>query len=56
VFGGYNEFEEFRISKAMEMKRFANVSVIERALPPIKSVSPELFLNIVLYVVLSAEH
>ena len=46
------KFEESRISKAMDKEGLTNVSVIEPAQPPLKPVSPRVFLNMVLGVVL----
>jgi len=46
------KFEESRISNAMDTERMANVSLIEPARPPLKSVSPKVLLNMVLGVFL----
>ncbi len=46
------KFEESRISNAMDTEKIANVSLIEPARPPIKPVSPKIFLNIVLSIFL----
>ena len=35
-----NQLEEARISSAMDTEQFANISVVEPALPPIQPVSP----------------
>jgi len=40
------KFEESRISNAMDNKKMTNVSLMEAALPPMKPVSPKVFLNI----------
>jgi len=40
------KFEESRISDAMDNKKMTNVSLMEAALPPMKPVSPKVFLNI----------
>jgi uncharacterized protein involved in exopolysaccharide biosynthesis len=46
------KFEESRISDAMDAEKIANVSVIEPAMPPLKSVSPKVRLNLALGVFL----
>lgn len=46
------KFEESRISDAMDSEKIANVSLIEPARPPIKPVSPRIFLNILLSIFL----
>lgn len=43
-------FQESRISNAMDNDKISNVSVIEPASPPLKPISPKVFLNIVLSV------
>lgn len=48
------KLEESRISDAMDREKMANVSLIEPAQPPLKPVSPKLFLNIVLAFILGA--
>ena len=48
------KFEESRISDAMDNKKIANVSLIAPSLPPLKPVSPKVFLNIVLAIFLGA--
>ena len=48
------KFEESRISDAMDTEKIANVSLIEPARPPLKPVSPRIFLNLVLGVFLGA--
>ncbi|MBL7217573.1 MAG: GumC family protein [Desulfobacteraceae bacterium] len=45
------KFEESRISNAMDAEKIANVSVIEPALPPLKPVSPNTLLNMVLGII-----
>ena len=42
------KFEESRISNAMDTEKIANVSLIEPARPPLKPVSPRIFLNLVI--------
>ena len=44
--------EEGRISNAMDNQKIANISVIEPALPPIKSVKPKTMLNSILSIIL----
>lgn len=46
------KFEESRISEAMDTEGLTNVSVIEPAVPPLKPVSPNILLNMVLGLVL----
>ena len=46
------KFEESRISNAMDAEKIANVSVLERAIPPLKPVSPKVRLNLALGVFL----
>jgi len=48
------KFEEARISDVMDTKKIANVSLIEPAFPPLKPVSPKVFLNLVLSIFLGA--
>jgi len=48
------KFEESRISDAMDTEKIANVSMIEPARPPLKPVSPRIFLNMVLALFLGA--
>lgn len=43
-----SKFEESRISDAMDTEKIANVSVIEPAQTPLKTVSPRILLNMVL--------
>ena len=43
-----NQLEEARISSAMDTEQFANISVVEPALPPIQPVSPNKQLNVIL--------
>ncbi|MCP3928866.1 MAG: hypothetical protein GY705_07180 [Bacteroidetes bacterium] len=42
------KFEESRISDEMDSKKMSNVSMMGKALPPIKPVSPKILLNILL--------
>ena len=46
------KFEESRISNAMDKKKMANVSLIERARPPLIPVSPKVMLRMMLAVFL----
>ncbi len=46
--------EEARISSAMDTQKFANISVVEPALPPLKPVSPNKPLNIIVSIFLGA--
>ena len=48
------KFEESRISDAMDTEKISNVSRIQAASPPIKPVSPKIFLNLVLGLFLGA--
>jgi uncharacterized protein involved in exopolysaccharide biosynthesis len=48
------KLEESRISKAMDAEKIANVRVIEPALPPLRPVSPKVWLNIALCVLLGS--
>lgn len=48
------KFEEARISDAMDSKKIANVSLIEPAFPPLKPISPKVFLNLLLSLFLGA--
>lgn len=48
------KLEESRVSNAMDLKKIANVSVVDPASPPIKPVSPKVLLNIALSIVLGA--
>lgn len=47
-----SKFEESRISEAMDKEKIANISLIEPAKPPLKPISPKIFLNMVLSVFL----
>jgi uncharacterized protein involved in exopolysaccharide biosynthesis len=49
-----SKMEESRISDAMDTNKMANVSLIEAAQPPIKPVSPKVFLNIILSIFLGS--
>ena len=49
-----NQLEEARISSAMDTEQFANISVVEPALPPIRPVSPNKKLNVILSIFLGA--
>jgi len=49
-----SKFEESRISDAMDAEKMANVSLIEAAQPPMKPVSPKVFLNIILSIFLGS--
>lgn len=46
-----NKIEESRISKAMDVEKIANVSIIELAVPPFKPESPKVWLNIALGII-----
>jgi uncharacterized protein involved in exopolysaccharide biosynthesis len=48
------KFEESRISDAMDTEKISNVTQIQAASPPIKPVSPKVFLNLVLGIFLGA--
>lgn len=47
------KLEESRISDAMDIEKIVNVSVIEPAHPPLKPISPNIFLNIMFNILLS---
>jgi uncharacterized protein involved in exopolysaccharide biosynthesis len=47
-----SKFEESRISNAMDMEKISNVSLIDPARPPDKPISPKIFLNMVLGIIL----
>lgn len=48
------KFEESRISDAMDTEKISNVTRIQAASPPVKPVSPKVFLNLVLGIFLGA--
>ena len=48
------KFEESRISDAMDTEKISNVTQIQAARPPIKPVSPKVFLNLILGIFLGA--
>jgi uncharacterized protein involved in exopolysaccharide biosynthesis len=48
------KMEEARVSNAMDKEQMVNISVAESALPPLKSVKPNILLNIILSIVLGA--
>ena len=48
------KMEEARVSNAMDKEQMVNISTAEPALPPIKSVKPNILLNIILSIVLGA--
>lgn len=47
------KLEESRISDAMDIEKIVNVSVLEPARPPLKPISPNIFLNIMFNILLS---
>jgi polysaccharide chain length determinant protein (PEP-CTERM system associated) len=49
-----SKIEESRISDAMDAEKMSNVSLIEKAQPPIKPVSPKVFLNFILSIFLGS--